>query len=280
MLRTAIAGLLILLLCISGCKTDTGANEIAIAGTDLTDLKYGSHASQSMDMFLPGNRNGNTRTIVFVHGGFWIGGDKAQFTALAKTFRDKGYASAVINYRLSNTPEKNIHPTQVNDLASAIAFIQSRAGEWKISPDDLSLLGASAGGHLALLYAYAYDAGHTVKAVISMAGPSNLMNMQSASPQQAQVVRWFLGTDAQSSPTIYQQASPLSHVTANTNPTLLLHGKLDVIVPYEQSLELKSKLDQFSVKNKLIIYENLGHEDDLNAIPNLVSECESWLSEN
>jgi dipeptidyl aminopeptidase/acylaminoacyl peptidase len=102
--------------------------------------------------------------------------------------------------------------------------------------------------------------------------------MQNASPQQAQVVKWFLGASAQSNPSIYQQASPISHVNANSKPTLLFHGKLDAVVPYAQSVSLKAKLDQFNVKNKLITYDNLGHEADLNAVSNFVAELESWLA--
>lgn len=118
-----------------------------------------------------------------------------------------------------------------------------------------------------------------MKTVISLAGPTDLVNIQNASSQQAQVLQWFLGSDAADSPAVYQQASPVSHVKAGSKPTLLLHGKLDAVVPYEQSLKLKSKLDEFAVKNKLVTYENLGHTGDLNAVPNLFVECESWLAE-
>ena len=135
-----VSGCLLFFLLFTGCKEDAANNTTVLKSTDLTELKYGSHASQSMDVFLPENRDGSTKTIVFVHGGFWISGDKAQLADLAKQFRDKGYSCAVINYRLSNTPEKNIHPAQINDLANAIAFIRSKAAEWKISPDGLGLL--------------------------------------------------------------------------------------------------------------------------------------------
>ena len=201
-------------------------------------------------------------------------------SALAKNFRDKGYATATINYRLSHTSENFIHPAQVSDLGKAIDFIDSKSKEWNISSESMALVGASAGGQIALLYTYAYDTGNRVKTVISLAGPTNLVNMENASPQQAQVLHWFLGTDPQSTPAVYQQASPISHVRQGSKPTLLLHGKLDLIVPYQQALDLKAKLDQFGIKNKLVTYDNMGHEADLNLVPGLLAECENWLADN
>jgi len=277
MTKTAFSILFSLLILVSGCGKDKVSTPDNLAKEDLMNLRYGTHASQTMDVYLPADRGSQTGTVVFVHGGFWIGGDKAELADITRQFRDKGYATASINYRLANTAENNVHPAQVNDLKDAIAFIQQQAAGWKISGDHVAVAGASAGGHIALLYTYAYDSENTVATVISLAGPTNLANMQNASPQQAQVVQWFLGTGASASP--YQQASPISHVNAATKPTLLLHGKLDVIVPYQQSTELKAKLDQSGVKNKLITYDNLGHESNLNAVPGLVAEIDGWLRE-
>ncbi|NEU06976.1 alpha/beta hydrolase [Flavihumibacter sp. R14] len=277
MTRTTFPVLFFLLILFTGCKKDPVRTAVNLGKEDLTNVRYGLHASQTLDVYLPADRNTATKTIIFVHGGFWIGGDKGDLAGIAREFRDRGYVAVSMNYRLANTAENNVHPAQVTDLGTAINLIEDKADEWKISADKVALAGVSAGGHIALLYTYAYDTGNHVKTVISFAGPANLANMQNASPQQAQVVRWFLGAGAPAS--VYQQASPLSHVDAATKPTLLLHGKLDAIVPYQQSLELKARLDQFGVKSKLVTYENSGHEADLNAVPGLIAEIDSWLRE-
>ena len=280
MVRLTISSFLVAFILIAGCKKESPVLPTNLKSTDLVDLKYGSHTNQSVDVYLPANRTVQTKTVIFIHGGFWVGGDKSDMSTLAKNFRDKGYATATINYRLSHTAENFTHPAQVSDLAKAIEFIDNKAKEWNISSGSLALVGVSAGGHIALLYTYAYDTGDRVSTVISLAGPTNLLNMENASPQQAQVLHWFLGTDPQSSPAVYQQASPVSHVKSGTKPTLLLHGKLDLIVPYQQAIDLKAKLDQFGVKNKLVTYDNLGHEADLNLVPGLLAECGNWLAEN
>jgi len=279
MIKVTIRYFVVVCLLLAGCRKDSIDNIIP-EQSDLLDLKYGSHSAQSVDVYLPENRNSQTKAIIFIHGGFWVGGDKAEMSSMAKQFRDKGYATASVNYRLTGTAENNIHPAQVSDLGKAIEFIQTKAAEWKISANEVALVGASAGGHLALLYTYAYNTSGDVKTVVSLAGPTNLMNMPNASVQQKLVVRWFLGDVAENIPSVYEQASPISHVSSASKPTLLLHGKLDVIVPYEQSLELKTKLDQFGVKNKLVTYENLGHDVKFDEVPGLLTECENWLAEN
>ena len=276
--KATLSVLIFFFIVVTGCKKDSGSSPENLAKEDLTDLRYGVNASQTLDVYLPANRSDQTKTIIFVHGGFWIGGDKDELADIAKQFRDKGYTAISINYRLANTAENNIHPAQVNDLRDAITFIQEKAGEWNISADKLALAGASAGGHIALLYTYAYDTRNNIQTVISLAGPTDLTNMQGASAQQAQVVRWFLGANANTPASVFQEASPITHVSAGTKPTLLFHGKLDVVVPYQQSVDLKAKLDQFGVKNELVTYENLGHEADLNAVPGLIEKIDEWLN--
>lgn len=152
MIKLTIHSIFVLFLLLAGCKKDSVNNEDNLKSAELTDLKYGDHLSQTVDVYLPPNRTSQTKTIIFIHGGFWLADDKSEMTGLAKQFRDKGYASATINYRLSHTAENNIHPAQVNDLDKSIEFIRGKSVEWNISTDHLGLIGTSAGGHIALLY--------------------------------------------------------------------------------------------------------------------------------
>ena len=279
MKNVRIRFLVVVCLLLAGCRKDS-TTITTLEQSDIIDLKYGSHPAQTVDVYLPQSRNSQTKAIIFIHGGFWFGGDKAEMSSMAKHFREKGYATASVNYRLTGTAENNIHPAQVLNIGEAIKFIQTKAVEWKISANDIAMVGVSAGGHLALLYTYAYNPDGVIKTVVSLAGPTNLANMPDASIQQKLVVRWFLGDIAENIPSVYQQASPISHVSSTSRPTLLLHGKLDLVVPYEQSMELKTRLDQFGVKNKLVTYENLGHDAKFDEVPGLLTECENWLAEN
>jgi acetyl esterase/lipase len=273
-------GLILLFLISTGCKKSSEVvKEPVLKSEDLLEVRYADHPQNSMDIYLPAQRNSATPVILFVHGGFWFEGDKSMFTDLAKYMRDAGYVSANINYRLTHTAENNVHPAQVNDIAKAIGFLKSKASEYKISPSAYALLGASSGAHLALLYTYQDNRDNLVKTVVSMAGPANFADPRNANPLQAQVLEWFIGSSFQSNPTAYVQASPITHVSSTSKPTLIFHGKLDVVVPSQQSIDLKAKLDQFNVPNKLIVYDNLGHEfAGTDKSPAFLAEIESWLS--
>jgi dipeptidyl aminopeptidase/acylaminoacyl peptidase len=277
-LKSILSGLLFIFIISAGCKKVPDQQEAAPSSQDLLNVSYGTHVRNSLDVYLPEQRDAKTSVILLVHGGSWLGGDKSAFTDLAKSWRDKGYAAVTMNYRLTNTPENNIHPAQVNDIAKAIGYISSKAAEWKISSDKFGLMGVSAGGHLALLYTYKYDSSNKVKTVISMAGPTDFTPTSNLSATQIQIVQFLIGTPYLSNPSAYAEASPISHVKANSKPTLLFHGKLDVVVPFQQSVDLKNRLVQFSTVHKLVTYEDTGHEViNANYMASFLAECENWF---
>ena len=277
-LKSVLSGLLFLFIISGGCKKASNPPETALTALDLLNVSYSTHVRNSLDIYLPEKRDISTPVILLIHGGSWFEGDKASFTDLSKYWRDKGYAAATMNYRYTNTPEKNIHPAQVNDIAKAIEFIASKSEDWKISSSKFALQGASAGAHLALLYTYKHDTNNKVKTVISMAGPTDLSAIGGVSPAQAQVVQWLIGSAYQAIPSAYAEASPITHVSATSKPTLLFHGKLDQVVPYQQSVDLKNRLAQFGALHKLVSYEDTGHEViNVNYMASFLAECDAWF---
>ena len=277
-LKSVLSVIALLLVLNVGCKKDTLQSEIPLKSEDYQNISYGTNSRNTIDVYLPEIRNSNTPVILLVHGGSWFEGDKSAFTDLAKYWRDKGYAAATMNYRLTRTAENNIHPAQVNDIAKAIEFIGSRSRNWHISEDKFALQGASAGAHLSLLYTYKYNSNNKVKAVISMAGPTDFKNIQLGSPLQVQVVQSLIGSSIQSDPLAYAQASPITHVNASSKPTLMFHGKRDVVVPFQQSLDLSNRLKEFNSINKLVLYEDTGHEViNLNNTVSFLMDCEAWF---
>ncbi len=277
-LKSVFSGLLFLLIIGTGCKKAPDQPDLVLTSQDHLNISYGTHVRNTLDIYLPEKRDTKTPVILLIHGGSWFEGDKSAFTDLAKYWREKGYAAATMNYRYTNTPEKNIHPAQVNDITKAIEFIGARSADWKISSNRFVLQGASAGGHLSLLYTYKYDTGNKVKAVISMAGPTDLTLIGGAGAAQAQVAQWLIGSTIQANPAAYAEASPIVHVTAAAKPTLLFHGKQDLFVPYQQAVELKNRLTQFGAMNKMVSFEDTGHEVvNVNYMASFLADCESWL---
>lgn len=234
------------------------------------DINYGPDASQRMDVYLPAGRTTTaTKAVVVIHGGAWISGDKAdmnQFIPVIKQHLPQ-YAIFNINYRLGSLPSTNPFPTQESDVKAAVDFILNKAAEYKFNTAKVVLLGASAGGHLALLQAYKQTS-PKVKAVVSLFGPADiaaLHNSYLANSVNQLAIQLLLGGTPLTNPASYQASSPVHFVDAQSPPTLLFHGTADPVVPIAQSTALKTKLETAGVNVKMVSYTNAGHGDWDNA---------------
>lgn len=97
-----------------------------------------------------------TPVVVWVHGGGWAIGDKANVASKAAWAAAQGWTFVSVNYRLSPTdpsddPNRVMHPTHVQDVADALAWIADHVDEYGGDPSRLALIGHSAGGHLVSL---------------------------------------------------------------------------------------------------------------------------------
>lgn len=230
----------------------------------LNNVAYGTDPKQKMDVYLPANRNSDsTKLVIVIHGGGWNRGDKAELAPYISELQKRlpGYAFANINYRLFNfNSGSNKFPAQENDVKAAIEFLKTKSAEYKISP-NIILLGASAGAHLALLQGYKNSDHGNVKAIISFFGPSDLTELYNnpGNPGIPLLLNALTGTNPSENKTLYQQSSPIYFVTAQSPPTLLLQGGRDVLVPENQSVLLKNKLQNLGVAHQYIYYPNEGH---------------------
>jgi acetyl esterase/lipase len=270
--------LLSLIIIGSSCKKAGDGDGPAEASEHL-DVAYGPHELNKMDVYLPADRGDTTNVIFLLHGGGWYEGDKADLTERAKYFRGKGFAVVNLNYRLAGTAGGHVHPAQQNDIAAAVNFVSAKYFEWKISKDRYAIAGISAGAHLALLYTYAYNTNDKIKAVVSLAGPTNFVNPGGISTGAA-AVPVFLGVDLNNaSLSTYIQASPLARANTLSKPTLLIHGTADGVVAVEHSRQLHEKLTNLGVPNT---YEEVGtgHEvfSDANT-QDLLDKIEAFLKE-
>lgn len=212
------------------------------------NVAYGADPKQTLDAYLPaGRKTTTTKVIIFIHGGGWSGGDKSELTQFVDTIKNRlpDWAVFNINYRLA-TGAPNLFPTQELDVKKAIEFIYSKRSEYGIS-DKFVLLGASAGGHLSCLHAYKYNSPVKIKAVVDFFGPTDLVDMFN-NPANFLVPFQLMsvtGGTPTTIPTIYADANPLNYITAQSPPTIILHGGADIVVLPSQSVLLKNKLTQF-----------------------------------
>lgn len=255
--------LIITLLFISCDKPNSGLSKEETQ-KDMMNVSYGANAAQVMDVYLPAGRDtANTKVLFFVHGGSWSGGDKSDFDSAIISIRKSltDYSIFNINYRLAANG-LNRFPAQMADIQSAINFIESNAGNYKINTSKVVLIGASAGAHLALLQAYKNNSNGKIKAMIDLFGPTYLTSLYNNHPIPAAsqpVLVSFLGATPTTNAALYQQASPISFVNAQSVPTLIFHGGGDYIVPISQSAALKTKLESAGVKVSMITYPAEGH---------------------
>jgi len=120
----------------------------------LENVSYGPDARNKIDFWKAGS-NSPTPLVVFIHGGGFRAGDKADYDKPLQTAcLASGISYASINYRLSDVAP---YPAQMHDSARAIQFIRSKAAEWNIDPKRVACTGGSAGAGISLWLAFHDD---------------------------------------------------------------------------------------------------------------------------
>lgn len=231
-----------------------------IAASTMLNVPYGSDALQKMDVYLPSGRStATTKLMIIVHGGSWSAGDKADMTQFVDSLQKRlpGYAVANINYRLASL-SGNTFPSQETDVKSAVDFVNNKRNEYNIS-DKFVLLGVSAGSHLSLLQAYKNSV-PKIKAVVDFFGPNDMTDMYNnpaSSSAPASGIALLLNGPPPSA--LYTSSSPINFVTAQSPPTIILHGGADPLVRYQQSVALRNKLMLNAVAQQYVFYPLEGH---------------------
>lgn len=198
-------------------------------------------------------RPGRRPCVIVIHGGSWSGGDSRQLPELNSRLAKEGYQVAAINYRLAPRYQ---NPSPVEDLRSVLAWLRKHAEEYSIDTGAFVLLGRSAGAQIALLAAYTLpDPG--LKGVISFYGPADMVWGYSlpANPlimDSRKVMSDYLGGTYPVVPHNYINSSPIEFVTRRSVPTLLIHGRQDVLVSYEHSVRLSRRLTDSGVRHFLL----------------------------
>jgi acetyl esterase/lipase len=130
--------------------SDTYAEMERYAPTDgvaeQLDVPYGpGGADTTFDVFTPDSGTGALTTIVWIHGGAWISGEKHDVRPYVRMLAAEGYTTVSLNYTVA--PE-SAYPTAVTQLNDALAFLVAHADEYRIDPDRIVIAGDSAGANL------------------------------------------------------------------------------------------------------------------------------------
>lgn len=223
---------------------------------------------EKADLYLPvsfvSDAKQNYPVVLEIHGGGWAGGDKAGYlsASLAWELTKAGYAVLSINYKLMKQADelkgvkKQIAwPENLYDCKSAVRFLKKYSDQLHIQPGKIAVMGESAGGHLALLTGYTSDVGlfnqggkyreqsNSVAAVVNLYGITDVYRWGAES--------FFDEKTVNPAKELYF-ATPLSHVSSKTPPTLTIHGDADEVVPFDQGTRLHGLLEDHSVENEFV----------------------------
>jgi len=215
------------------------------------DLVYGEvpgYRPLELDLYLP-EADGPAPVIVHVHGGGWRRGSRRHpLPALGADFYDRlaaqGFAVAAIDYRLSGEAR---FPAPLDDVRAAIGWAGDHGASYGLDAGRVFGWGDSAGGHLALLAALT---GAPVRGVVAWFPVTDLAGLPAdvaeaggePDPGPESREAQLLGAPPGSVPYLAQQASPVTHASADAPPVLLMHGAADNLVPPAQSVRLAAAL--------------------------------------
>ena len=242
------------------------------AGGETKDILYAKAGEKSLllDLYLPEDVSA-PRLIVWVHGGAWKSGTKAQ---VPKVFVEKGFAVASLDFRQSTEAP---FPANVHDIKAAIRFLRAKASGYGYRTEKIAIAGASSGGHLAALVGVTNgnkelegsignhrDQSSDVHAIIDYYGASNLTTILNQSTPHGLSVRkpaleLLLGALPEDVPAIAERASPVTHVDRGDPPLLLIHGDQDKQMPINQSHELVGKYKEVGADVDFHVVYGAGH---------------------
>ncbi|MCA9081135.1 MAG: alpha/beta hydrolase, partial [Planctomycetaceae bacterium] len=242
--------------------------EEALAPTE-RNLAYDSHtrviggSATNLDLYLPSEPGMKRPVMVWIHGGAWKIGRKEGVNAKPKFFTDRGWVFASINYRL--VPEVNVGE-QTQDVANALMWVKQHAAEWGGDPEQLYVMGHSAGAHLAALVSV--DERYLQQAKGQLSDVKGVILLDGAGYDVARQLKLARTKFAR---TLYEEAfgddpenhkawSPVTHVAADKGipPFLILHcaSRPDSTA---QSEGLAEKLKVAGVSAKVVACEGKSH---------------------
>ncbi len=195
--------------------------------------------SLTLDIYRPPQK-GTYPAIVIIHGGAWQGGSPGDNAEFSRYMAARGYVVWAITYRYA---PKYKFPAQINDVQTALKFIQQHGLEYETDVNRVALMGRSAGAQLAMLAAYDIPKPNIppIRAVVNYYGPVDLTagyyDLPNPDPINSRAILLdFLGGTPDQVGDLYKTASPITYVdiakqqNRSLPPSLLIYGGKDHIV--------------------------------------------------
>ena len=231
----------------------------------LSDLAFlGAERKEKLDLYLPnGAARSDRPAVVFIHGGGFTGGDKAEYrsASVSADLARAGYVVVSCNYVLGTKTAPGVWPQNIADSRAAVRWVRGHAKELGVNPEKIAVAGGSAGGYLALMVGLSDDktgpggdpqasVSAKVAAVIDLYGVVNFSKHGKGDVPGVAAA---------------QQASylPENQCDPQDPPVLILHGTADTTVDIQQSKDMAMALAKAKVDHELIIVTGAPHTFDL-----------------
>lgn len=196
--------------------------------------KKTSTSKLKLDIYYPSKNSKKTYpAVLLIHGGGWLVGSKENQRIMAQHLALNGYVGVAVSYRLGY---EATYPAAVNDLKDAIRWMRKNAKKYKINPDKIAVLGASAGAQLAALvgvtpnsslYKPNTKTSDAVQAIINIDGVVSFIHPEAAAESKsgkASMAGIWLNGEKDENFKTWKEASPLEYVNEQTPPTLFINS--------------------------------------------------------
>lgn len=249
--------------------------------TGLADVVYSvipGYRPLIVDIYMPPKSAKPKPLIMYIHGGGWVSGHtrhsgaSSNFPAALARLASEGFVVASLEYRLSGEAP---FPAALQDSRAALRFLRANAGKYGIDSRRVGVWGGSAGGHLTALTATTcgetrYDpappkgaaaptaGSECVQGAVTWYGVFDFAPMM-ARPGGDGAGRKLLGCAGECSAEAVASVSPITHVTKQTPPFLLIHGNDDKTVSVAQSHAFEAKLKETGVPVEAIYIPGVDH---------------------
>lgn len=267
-------------------------------GTVRTDLTYGEKPANEFDLYLPVDDSKESYgLVVYLHAGGFTSGDKTDDKEILQWLCSKGYVAAGINYTLRDDahPEASVL-SQSNEIKESIPFVIEEARKLGYNIDRMATAGGSAGGCLALIYAYRDASSSPVPVMMAFegVGPTSFypedwkcygfdQNAEAAAEMFSvmtgkEVTAEMFGTAEYDE--LVKDASALLWVNEDTVPTVMAYGQHDKFQPYEGSVRLDKALTENGVPHEYIVLPHSGHglQNDNRLYAEYMAKVEEYLN--
>lgn len=210
-------------------------------------LTYDSTHQLTLD-FYPAPGKGKRPCVLVIHGGSWAGGNSRQLPELNSEMAKWSYHVACINYQLAPNAQ---FPAPVQNVKTALAYLEQQAAALSIDANRFVLLGRSAGGQIALTAAYTLS-NNRVKGVVDFYGPTDMVwgYQHPTNPlvlDSRKVMEDYLGGTLGELSARYEESSATHSIKAGAPPTLMIYAEHDPLVSPRHGTRLEVSLKKFQV---------------------------------